>query len=399
MICREAGKPLSLSRAEVQRAVLTFATAAEETLRPPGTVLYPDREPHGAGVVGRVEYHPRGAVLAITPFNFPLNLVAHKVAPALAAGCPVVLKPPPQAPGATLMLGELVLSSGLPPGSLQVLPGGLETGKALSARNEFAIVSFTGSAPAGWAIKQHALPHQKVLLELGGNAALIVDASADLDAAVTAAVPAAYAYAGQICISTQRIFVHRAVADAFERKFAEKALSSALCTERPDDDKAISGPLIDERAADRIQKWIGSAIGAGANVLIRGERKGARFMTPWLLEAVAADQPLSCEEVFGPVATFDSVNDFDEALKRVNASRFGLQTAVFTESLRNAERAFQALDCGAVLINIADDVSSGFGRVRERHQKNLDSAAKAWPKSCANSANRSCLPHGHENFF
>jgi acyl-CoA reductase-like NAD-dependent aldehyde dehydrogenase len=369
----EAGKPMALARSEVQRAVRTFLTAAEETLRPPGAAVFPDREAHGAGLVGRLEYVPCGPVLAITPFNFPLNLVAHKVAPALSAGCPVVLKPPPQAPGAALLLGEIALASGLPPAALQVLPGGLETGQALCARPEFAIVSFTGSAAAGWAIKKSALPRQKVLLELGGNAALIVDQSADIEAAVNAAAPAAYAYAGQICISTQRIFVHRAVSDRFERRLAETILGSVAASDNPADEQALVGPLIDERAAARVQTWIDAAVGAGAGVRVRGARKGPQFVTPWLLEAVPREQPLACEEVFGPVATLDAVADFDEALARANDSRFGLQTSVFTQSLKNAERAYAQLECGAVLVNVPTTFrldsavyggvkDSGFGR-------------------------------------
>jgi len=369
----EVGKPMWLCQAEVQRAVNVFVLAAEETQRLPGEIVYPDREPQGAGMVGRIQYFPLGPILGISPFNFPLNLVAHKVAPALAAGCPIVIKPPPQGPGAALILGELVLGSGFPDAALQVLPGGLEAGQALCASDAFAAVSFTGSAKAGWAIKKNALPRQKVLLELGGNAAVIIDESADLDAAAKAVATAGYIYAGQICISTQRVFVHRAVADSFERKLAEKILTEVPVSENAADEKAFVGPLIDKAAADRVESWIQSAQKAGARALIQGKRLSERVISPWLFENVPADQPLSCEEVFGPVVTMQSVATLQEAIALTNASRYGLQASIFTQSLRSAEVAYCDLETGAVLVNIPTafriDASlyggvkdSGFGR-------------------------------------
>ena len=387
-IRNEAGKPMALARLEVQRAARTFQTAAEEALRTPGEVVYPDREAHGEGKIGRIEYFPLGPILGISPFNFPLNLVAHKVAPALAAGCPIVIKPPPQAPSAALALGEIVLKSGFPPTALQVLPGEMETGQALCACPEFAAVSFTGSAKAGWAIKHSALPRQKILLELGGNAALIVDRSADLEAAATAVATAGYMYSGQICIKTQRVFVHREVADEFERRLAGKILSTVPVSDNPADENALVGPLIDSAAAGRIEAWLKSAESAGAHVLIRGERRSENLISPWLLEAVPTDQPLSCEEIFGPVVTMDAVKDFEEGIARANASKYGLQTSVFTGSLSSAECAYRELECGAVLVNLPTTFrldsqlyggvkESGFGRegvaevVREFSQPKL----------------------------
>jgi acyl-CoA reductase-like NAD-dependent aldehyde dehydrogenase len=369
----EVGKPMWLCQVEVQRAANVFMLAAEEATRLPGEVVYPDREPQGAGMVGRIQFFPIGPILGITPFNFPLNLVAHKVAPALAAGCPIVIKPPPQGPGAALILGELVLGSGFPDAALQVLPGGLEAGQALCASDAFAAVSFTGSARAGWSIKKNALPRQKVLLELGGNAAVIVDESADLDAAAKAVAMAGYIYAGQICISTQRVFAHRAIADSFERKLAEKILTEVPVSAKASDEKAYVGPLIDKAAADRVENWIQSAQKAGAKALIQGKRLSERLITPWLFENVPADQPLSCEEVFGPVVTMQAVANLNEAIALTNASRYGLQASVFTASLRNAELAYRELEAGAVLVNIPTafriDASlyggvkdSGFGR-------------------------------------
>ena len=380
LIRDEVAKSMWLSRLEVQRAARTFSIAAEEALRLPGEVVYPDREPHGAGMAGRIQSFPLGPVLGITPFNFPLNLVAHKVAPALAAGCPIVIKPPPQGPGAALKLGELVLESGFPPAALQVLPGGLDAGQALCACDEFAAVSFTGSARAGWAIKKNALPRQKVLLELGGNAAVIVDESADLDAAAKAVSSSGYAYSGQICISTQRVFVHRRVADQFERKLAEKILTEVApnVSEDPSREDTVAGPLIDKGAADRIENWIQSALKNGARALIKGERKSERLITPWLFEDVPDNEPLTCEEVFGPVVTMRSAESFEAAIALANASRYGLQCSVFTQSLRHCELAYREIEAGAVLVNIPTSFrldstlyggikDSGFGRegVRE----------------------------------
>ncbi|HEY3323635.1 MAG TPA: aldehyde dehydrogenase family protein [Planctomycetota bacterium] len=369
----QVGKPMWLSRGEVQRAVNVFRLASEEALRLPGEVLYPDREPQGAGMVGRVQYFPLGPVLGITPFNFPLNLVAHKVAPALAAGCPIVIKPPPQGPGAALILGEIVLESGLPESSLQVLPGGLEAGQALCASDAFAAVSFTGSAKAGWSIKRSALPRQKVLLEMGGNAAVIVDDSADLDLAAKAVATAGYAYAGQVCISTQRVFAHKAVYERFRSKLVETIRTQVSISENPADENTAVGPLISKDAADRIDGWVQSALQHGAIAPVRGERRGERLMTPWLLENVATSEPVSCEEVFGPVVLLQQVSSIHEGIAQANASKYGLQTSVFTQSLQNAEVAFREIEAGAVLVNVPTSFridaalyggtkESGFGR-------------------------------------
>jgi len=372
-ICTEVAKPMWLSQAEVQRAVLVFRIAAEEALRPPGSVVYPGREPHGAGLVGRIQYFPIGPILGITPFNFPLNLIAHKVAPALAAGCPIVIKPPPQGPSAALILGEIVLESGFPQAALQVLTGGLETGQALCAQEAFRALSFTGSASAGWSIKKNALPRQKVVLELGGNAAVIVDESADLEAAAKAVSIAGYIFAGQICISTQRVFVHKNVYDYFERRLAEKILLEVPVSAKASDEKAFVGPLIDTAAADRVESWIERALKNGARPLIQGKRLSERLISPWLLENVPVNEPLYCEEVFGPVVVMQKVESLEEGIALTNASRYGLQASVFTQSLRHAEIAYRDIDAGAVLINIPTTFrldsapyggtkDSGFGR-------------------------------------
>ena len=348
----EVAKPMGLCRAEVQRAAKIFLLGAEETLRLPGECVYPDQEPQGAGMVGRVQSFPVGPVLGITPFNFPLNLAAHKVSPALAAACPIVIKPPPQGPSAALMLGEIVLESGFPPSGLQVLPGGLATGQALCLSDAFAVVSFTGSAKAGWAIKRNALPRQKVFLELGGNAAVIVDESADLELAAKAISLGAYAYAGQVCISTQRILIHESKIKVFTQQLAERINSDVGVATQPGDEKALVGPVIDRNAADRIEKWTKSAQARGAGAIVKGERMGERLIRPSLWEKVPEDEPLWSEEVFGPIAAVQGASDFRAAIAKANASRYGLQASVFTNSLKNAELAFRELECGAVLINI-----------------------------------------------
>jgi glyceraldehyde-3-phosphate dehydrogenase (NADP+) len=369
----EVGKPMWLSRGEAQRAVRTFSLAAEEARRLPGEVVYPDSEPQGAGLVGRVQHFPSGPVLGIGPFNFPLNLIAHKAAPALAAGCPVVLKPPPQGPSAALILGEVFLESGLPAAALQVLPGGVETGRALCAGEAFAAVSFTGSARVGWAIKKNARPRQKVLLELGGNAAAIVDESADLEAAAKAVSEAGYVYAGQVCISTQRVLVHRRVAGAFEELLARRILTGVQVSGDPADEEAFVGPLIDAEAAQRIESWVQSARARGGRALVEGARRGERLISPWLLKDVPADEPVACEEVFGPVVVTQEFGTMEEAIALVNASRYGLQASVFTASLRHAELAYREIACGAVLVNVPTTFrldaalyggvkESGFGR-------------------------------------
>ena len=348
----EVGKPMALCRAEVQRAAKTFLLGAEETLRLPGECIYPDQETQGAGMVGRLQSFPIGPMLGITPFNFPLNLVAHKVSPALAAACPIVIKPPPQGPTAALILGEIVLASGFPPAALQVLPGGVEVGQALCASDAFAVVSFTGSAKAGWAIKQNARPRQKVLLELGGNAAVIVDESADMELAAKAISVGAYAYAGQVCISTQRVLVHDSKIKLFTRQLPDRISADVRVARDAGDEKALVGPVIDVKAADRIETWSKSAQAHGAGMVVRGERVNERLITPSLWENVPTDEPLWSEEVFGPIAALQSAGNFKDAVARANASKYGLQASVFTDSLRNAEYAFRELECGAVLINI-----------------------------------------------
>lgn len=351
LICEDVGKPLGLARGEVARAVGVFRLAAEEALRPEGGAVFPDREPPGEGCVGRLRRFPRGPVLAVGPFNFPLNLLVHKIAPAVAAGCPVVVKPPPQGPRAALLLGEILLRAGLPENAVQILPADLDAAAVLTASPHFAVLSFTGSAAVGWKLKHNAPARQRVLLELGGNAALVVDESADLDAAARAAALGAYLYAGQVCISTQRLFVHRAVAERFLPLLEEKIAALVRVGDDPRDEKIICGPLINEAAADRVSTWTAAAKKRGARALVEGERRSPRLRTPGLYTDVPDDEPLWCEEVFGPAAAVEIVPDFATALRRVNKSRYGLQAAVYTALAAHAEAAYRELEVGALLIN------------------------------------------------
>jgi glyceraldehyde-3-phosphate dehydrogenase (NADP+) len=352
LICEDVGKPLGLARAETMRAVGVFRLAAEEAARLTGESVDAACRSADAGCSGRVFFAPAGPVLAIGPFNFPLNLLAHKIAPALAAGCAVVVKPPPQGPRAVFLLGKLILESGIPEAAVQVLPTDLEAAGVLTASPLFAALSFTGSAKVGWALKRNAPVRQRVLLELGGNAALIVDESADLSAAAKAAAVGAYTFAGQICISTQRIYVQRNVAERFLEQLVRIIAAEVPVGDDPHDEKILCGPLIDAAAAARIESWMHAAEKRGATALIPWERRSPRLLTPSLWRNVPTDEPLYCEEVFGPTAAVELVPDFATALQKADDSQYGLQTAVFTRDFKHVEQAQRELECGAVLINL-----------------------------------------------
>ncbi len=346
-IVAEAGKPVTLARGEVDRAVNTFSLAAEEAKRIGGEVIPVDLTPDAAGRIGITSRFPRGPVAAITPYNFPLNLVAHKVAPALACGCTVVLKPAPQAPVSSLLLGEMATAAGLPSGVLNVLPAGAEETASLVTDPRIRMVSFTGSAEVGWRIRSQALG-KKVLLELGGNAAALVEPDAPLEFAARRIALGSFAYAGQICISVQHVLVHRAVMEKFRTLFLAEV--RGLPAGDPRDEKTVVGPLISEASAARVEEWVREAVEAGARVLCGGGRKGP-LMEPTVLEGTDAAMKVGCREIFGPVATLDSYDDFDEALERANSSAYGLQAGIFTGSLRRAFQAFRGLEVGGVIVN------------------------------------------------
>jgi acyl-CoA reductase-like NAD-dependent aldehyde dehydrogenase len=350
LITAESGKPLKWARLEVTRAVSTFRWGAEEARRWSGTLQRLDTDPSASGRMALVRRVPRGPVLGIAPFNFPLNLVAHKIAPAIAVGAPIVLKPAPATPLVALRLGELLAETELPAGSWSVLPVPNEVAAQLVVDPRLPVVSFTGSGPVGWSIRESA-PRKHVTLELGGNGAVVVGPDQDDEKSLSwaAARIATFAMyqAGQSCVSVQRVYAHRDIADALtERLVAAVAL---LATGDPTDDGVDVGPLINEAAARRVETWVDEAVKAGARVLTGGVRNGAAY-APTVLADVPPTAKVSCEEVFGPVVVLDTVDSVDEAFERVNDSRYGLQAGVFTRDLQVAFRAAQVLEVGGVII-------------------------------------------------
>lgn len=346
-IVLEAGKPIRDARGEVTRAMQTFRFAAEEAKR-----LYGETVPMDAAIgsekrVGITFREPIGVIGAISPFNFPLNLVAHKVAPALATANTIVLKPAPATPATALQLGEILAEAGLPGGAFNIVTGGPEVGEALVASEKLAMVTFTGSLPVGRAIRDRA-GMKRILLELGSNSATIVHEDADLDAAARALAKAAFAYAGQVCISVQRIIVHEAVQQRFLSLFLP--MVQALKVGDPAAEDTDIGPMIDERSAQRATAWIEEAIAGGAKPLVEGKREGA-MVWPWVLTGVEREMKIVCEEAFAPVVTIQSYTDFDRAIDLVNDSQYGLQAGVFTTNLNLAFKAGKRIRTGGVIVN------------------------------------------------
>jgi glyceraldehyde-3-phosphate dehydrogenase (NADP+) len=343
----ESGKPVADARREVGRAVQTFTVAAEEAGRLGGEIIPMDRMPSMDRHLGLLRRAPIGPVLGITPFNFPLNLVAHKVAPCLAAGNPMVLKPAPQTPLTALLLAEIVLETDLPPGALSVVPCENAVAEQMVTDERFKAVSFTGSAAVGWMLKAKS-GKKRVLLELGGNAGVIVEPDADLELAAARCAVGGYAYSGQTCISVQRIFAHESVYDRFVEQFVARV--KALKTGDPAEETTVIGPLIDEAAAKRVEQWIQEAASQGARVLTGGKRTGS-VVEATVLANVTPAMKVSCREVFGPVVTVSRYTQFDDALASLNDSEYGLQAGVFTQNVDRIFRAFRELEVGAVLAN------------------------------------------------
>jgi acyl-CoA reductase-like NAD-dependent aldehyde dehydrogenase len=338
LICAENGKPLVWATAEVTRAASTFRWAAEEARRWSGALQRLDTDVPSTGRLALVRRAPRGPVLAITPFNFPLNLVAHKVAPALAVGAPVIVKPAPATPLTACLLGELLAETDLPPGAWSVLPVDNDAAAALVRDPRLPVVSFTGSVPVGWGIRD-AVPRKHVTLELGGNAAVVVAADyPDLGWAASRVATFGMYQAGQSCVSVQRVYVADAVYDDF-RDLLLKEVAGL-------DDV---GPLIDEKAAVRVESWVDEAVGAGARLLAGGVRTATSY-APTVLEQVPLEAKVLTEEVFGPVLVLERFADLDDAFARVNDSSFGLQAGVFTRDIAVAFRASAVLDVGGVII-------------------------------------------------
>jgi len=360
----EAGKPIKDARGEVTRGIDTFRLAAEEATRIYGEYMPLDISPRAEGYEAVWKRVPVGVCSFISPFNFPINLVAHKIAPAIAVGCPWVLKPASYTPVSALMLGEILSETDLPKGAFSILPCRREGAGLFTTDGRFKLLSFTGSQDVGWDLKARARK-MKVALELGGNAACIVDRDGDQDYAVSRIIIGAFYQSGQSCISVQRIFIHESIYDGFKSKLAEAA--APLKAGDPLNEDTFLGPLITEGDAKRIETWVNDAVERGAKVVCGGKRDGC-FYDATFVENVPDELPLSCREVFGPVATLVPFTSFEKACERVNASRYGLQAGVFTKNLDSAFYAFNALEVGGVVINDAPSIrvdSMPYGGVKD----------------------------------
>ncbi|MDH4038335.1 MAG: aldehyde dehydrogenase family protein [Candidatus Krumholzibacteria bacterium] len=349
LIVKEAGKPLGYARNEIDRCLTTLGTAAAEALRFSGEAVPLDFDA-GEGKTAFTKRFPIGVVACITPFNFPLNLVLHKVAPALAVGCTVIVKPAPQAPLSTLALAGLIDTADYPAGVFNALACDIPVAEQLVTDERIAMLSFTGSEKVGWHLKS-ICGRKRVVLELGGNAAVLVDESADVDAAARLVAKGAYLYAGQVCISTQRIFVVDTVYDAFTNRLLKEI--EAVRVGDPGDPEVIVGPMIDKGHLRRVESWVAEAVSGGAKVLAGGGVRDEKHNVyePTLLTQTRPDMKVNREEVFGPVAVLEKVASFEEAVARTNDSQFGLQAGVFTNDFRHVKMAHEKLEVGGIMIN------------------------------------------------
>ena len=346
-LCVEAGKPIRDAEGEVSRLIDTFRIAAEESVRMTGEVQPLDISPRAKGYQGIWKRVPIGPCSFIAPFNFPLNLAAHKIAPALAVGCPFVIKPASRTPLGTILIGEILAETDLPEGAFSVLPASRDGADLFTTDERLKLLSFTGSPGVGWDLKQKA-GKKKVVLELGGNAAVIVDRDADLEDAVERIIFGAFYQSGQSCIGVQRIVVHADIYEEVRKRLVAK--TKALVAGDPHDRKTFIGPMIDVREAQRLDNWIREAVEAGATLLCGGKRDGAMLQAT-LLEGVDRGSAVYTEEAFGPVAILSKFTSFDAALDEVNDSKFGLQAGIFTRDLFKALDAWDRLDVGGVVIN------------------------------------------------
>jgi acyl-CoA reductase-like NAD-dependent aldehyde dehydrogenase len=342
----EAGKPLKASRVEVDRAVFTFAVAAEEAVRIGGEYLPLDWQASTAGRWGIVRRFPLGPIAAITPFNFPINLVAHKLAPAIAAGCSIVHKPAPQTPLTAMRLAQIIEEAGWPAGALNVLPLSNDDAGKIVSDDRIKLLSFTGSTAVGWALKQKA-GKKRLVLELGGNAAVIVCADSNLDFAIERCVAGGFVYSGQTCISVQRILVEASVYDAFLAGLVPRV--QKLKVGDVLDEATDVGPLINEGAAQRVVEWIGEAVKGDAKLLCGGQRNGAT-VTPAVLTNTKPGMRVNCMEIFGPVVTVEKFTEYEAALASVNRSDFGLQAGLFTRDFKRITQAFETLEVGGLMV-------------------------------------------------
>jgi acyl-CoA reductase-like NAD-dependent aldehyde dehydrogenase len=345
-LCIEAGKPIKDSRGEVGRLIDTFRIAAEESVRILGEVQPLDIAPRAKGYLGIWKRVPIGPCSFISPFNFPLNLAAHKIAPALAVGCPFVMKPASRTPLGAIIIGEVMAETNLPKGAFSILPATRAGSDLFTTDDRLKLLSFTGSPDVGWALKAKA-GKKKVVLELGGNAAVVVDADADLEDAVDRITFGAFYQSGQSCIGVQRIFIHDSIYETLKEKLVARA-ATLICGD-PREESTFIGPMIDVKEAQRLEGWINEAAANGATILCGGKRDGAMLQAT-LLENVGKSTKLNCEEAFGPVATLSPFSDFEAVLDQVNDSKFGLQAGIFTKDLFKAMRAWDKLDVGGVVI-------------------------------------------------
>jgi len=345
-LCIEAGKPIKDSRGEVSRLIDTFRIAAEESVRMTGEVQPLDISARAKGYQGMWKRVPIGPCSFISPFNFPLNLAAHKIAPALAVGCPFVMKPASRTPLGALIIGEVLAETDLPKGAFSILPATRDGADLFSTDDRLKLLSFTGSPEVGWALKAKS-GKKKVVLELGGNAAVIVDRDTDLEDAADRIIFGAFYQSGQSCIGVQRILVHDEIYEALRDRLVTK--TRALVCGDPQDENVFIGPMIDEGEARRLEDWIAEATAAGATLLCGGGREGA-MLEATLLEGVRRGLKIREEEAFGPVAILSRFSDFEGALEEVNDSRFGLQAGIFTRDIHKAMRAWEVLEVGGVLI-------------------------------------------------
>lgn len=347
LLAEESSKPLKYALGEIDRAAQTFLVAAEEAKRPPAEMMRLDWTPAGAKHEGFVKYFPVGLVAGIAPFNFPMNLAVHKLAPAIASGCPIILKPASATPLSTLALAKIIDATDLPKGAVSILPMDRATGNQLVTDDRFALLSFTGSPEVGWEMKKNA-GKKKVVLELGGNAGVIISETGDVDRAVTKCLMGAFSYSGQICIHVQRITIHETLYDTFVEKFL--AGVKTLKRDTPFASTCDIACMIDEKNAERMVTWFDEAVAAGATILAGGKRDGA-FVEPTVLTNTTVDMKIHGEEAFGPSVVLAKHSTFEEALEYINDSKFGLQAGVFTNDQREIFAAWDTLEVGGVLIN------------------------------------------------
>ena len=343
----EAGKPLKLAFGEVDRAIQVFVVAAEESKRLPSEIIQIDWTPAGEGKEGIVKYFPIGLIAGISPFNFPLNLSVHKIAPAIASGCPIILKPARSTPISALILAEIIDTTALPKGAFSVLPMDRLAGNQLVTDERFAMLSFTGSPQVGWKMKNQA-GRKKVVLELGGNAGVVIAPSSNIDIAISKCVTGAFAYSGQVCIHTQRIFVHTSIFNKFIEEFV--ANTSKMKQGHPSDSNTDISAMIDEENAIRVEEWIKESVEQGAKILYGGNRDGC-FVQPTIITNTTQDMKVCAMEVFGPVVVIEPYENFGDAIKFINSSEYGLQAGVFTNQINEMNQAYSKLEVGGVIIN------------------------------------------------